>query len=196
MNLTTMGRASFLAAPACMLAYGLVRILDGRDGHYGPGTAWTVGHFFFLFCLMFYGVVLLELRAKVPGRAADLAAAVGLVGLVAFVRVAVVDIVVGLRADDPVQKKELARRFADDPDFLPRVVYDVGPLLFEVGLFVLLLRIALVTRAPRWAAGIVALGFVLVTVNLDLLPLGALLIWIGLVGLNTETRGQRWKVRR
>ncbi|WP_404960233.1 hypothetical protein [Streptomyces sp. 147326] len=38
---TTVTRAAFLAAPLCMLAYGIIRL---SDPDHGPGPAWTAGH--------------------------------------------------------------------------------------------------------------------------------------------------------
>jgi hypothetical protein len=60
-----------------------------------------------------------------------------------------------------------------------------GPLLFQVGMLTLL--ILLVTARPRrlpaWSPLLVLLGFVLIAVNLDLLPASALLILAGLAPL-------------
>ncbi|GAA3079399.1 hypothetical protein [Streptosporangium carneum] len=37
-------RVAFVAASLLVLAYGVIRILDGLDGSRGSGLAWTVGH--------------------------------------------------------------------------------------------------------------------------------------------------------
>lgn len=42
MHLTT--RLAALAAPLFLLAYGVFRYVDGRDGEHGPGVAWNIGH--------------------------------------------------------------------------------------------------------------------------------------------------------
>ncbi|MEU6034517.1 hypothetical protein ABZ801_03845 [Actinomadura sp. NPDC047616] len=187
-----MTRIAFHLAPALMLAYGVVRLIDGRDGQHGPGPAWTIGHLLFLGSLVLYGLVIVGLRRRMPvargrrGRriAADVTAAVAGVGLVTFVRVAVIDIVVGLKAADAAEKSALADRYADVPAVLPQAFYEIGPVFFMLGLLVLLVQFAVLTtdRKPVAAASpvLVALGFVAITVNLDLLPVGAALIWLAL----------------
>ncbi|MFC5750756.1 hypothetical protein [Actinomadura rugatobispora] len=194
--LETPTRFAFHAAPACMLVYGVVRVFDGRDGQYGPGLAWTVGHVFFLAALLLLGVVIAGLYRTVPtggraGRAAAaVAAVVGLAGLLTFVRVAVVDIVVGLRAADATEKRALARLYADAPDVLPKLLYDIGPLFFELGLFALLLHLALgrPQRVSWWSLALIAFGFLAITVELDLLPVAAALIWLGMASIDGTAR--------
>lgn len=52
---------------------------------------------------------------------------------------------------------------------------------FELGLLTLLVRLVVRRLAPWWSPVLVLLGFVPIAVNLDLLPLGALVILAGLV---------------
>jgi hypothetical protein len=58
----------------------------------------------------------------------------------------------------------------------------LGPLLFQLG--VLTLLIMMVTARPRrlpiWSPLLVLVGFLLFAANLDLIPIGALLILAGL----------------
>ncbi|MFD0538339.1 hypothetical protein ACFQY7_36105 [Actinomadura luteofluorescens] len=123
-----MTRIAFHLAPALMLVYGVVRLIDGRDGQHGPGPAWTVGHLLFLGSLLLYGLVIAGLWRRMPGAergrarriTAGALAAAAAVGLVTFVRVAIIDIVVGLRAADAAEKSALADRYADVPAVLPR----------------------------------------------------------------------------
>ncbi|MFG1998147.1 hypothetical protein ACGFNU_03240 [Spirillospora sp. NPDC048911] len=188
----TFTRIAFHLAPALMFAYGLVRLIDGRDGHHGPGTAWTVGHLLFLGALVLYGPVVLGLRRRVPagGTArrltANIVTGVALIGLAAFIRVAIIDIVVGLQAADPAEKSRLGGQYADVPAVLPQVFYEIGPMFFMLGLIALLVQLAVV--GPRSLAGslspvLVVLGFVTIFVNLDLLSAGATLIWLALAHL-------------
>src|SRR5258708_37254735 len=93
-------RTSFLAAPAFILAYGVVRLIGGPGGRDSPGPAWTAGHALFLVRLLLFGVVLFGLRRQVgatgggQGLIANAAIVVAGAGLLAFVRVAVIDLVV------------------------------------------------------------------------------------------------------
>jgi hypothetical protein len=182
-------RISFLAAPMLILVYGVVRLIGGLYGsHGGPGLVWTAGHALFLAGLVLFGAVLFGLRGLLSGTtrahrlAADVTIVVACVGLIAFVRVAVIDLVVGLRAADPTAMSRLLGQFEDFPGVLPAAFYQVGPLLFQVGLFLLLTRLALLRprRLPRWSPVLFLLGAVLIGIDLDLLPLGAALFWLAL----------------
>jgi len=177
------------AAPALMLAYGIVRLIDGRDGTYGPGPAWTVGHLLFLGALVLYGLVIASLWRQIPvgGTARRVTAGIlaggAAVGLVAFIRVAVLDIVVGLKAADHAEKSALADKYADVPAILPTAFYEMAPMLFMLGLTALLVQHAVIARRTAVVLSPVAtlLGFVAIAVNLDLLPLGAAFIWLSLL---------------
>jgi hypothetical protein len=104
------------------------------------------------------------------------------VGLVAFVRVAIIDLVVGLRAADHAAMSNLFGQLDDFPGVLPGGFYAVGPLLFEIGLLALLVQLAVIRprRLPVSSPVLFFLGVVLIGINLDLLPLAAVLFWLAL----------------
>jgi hypothetical protein len=103
--------------------------------------------------------------------------------LLAFIRVAIVDLVVGFQAADHAEKSRLADRYESTPGILPTFLYEIGPLLFELGLIGLVVQLAII-RAVSWRTpALVALGLVILTANLDLLPVGAALIGLGLLPL-------------
>jgi hypothetical protein len=83
--------------------------------------AWTVGHLLFLTGLLLFAPVLLGLYHLVPttSRARRLAALVTVtvagVGLLVFVRVALIDLVVGLRAADHQAMDTLYGQIGDFP---------------------------------------------------------------------------------
>ncbi|MEV0155972.1 hypothetical protein AB0H57_19825 [Micromonospora sp. NPDC050686] len=170
-----------MTAPLLLLGYGLLRLLDGVDGHRDKGGwAWNVGHVLFLLGILVFAVLLVELRSVLRGRAprrrrlADVATVAGLVGAVAFVWVIVGD---------------LFPRFADAVE-TPDVVLLGGPLLFELGLLVLLGLAVPVRLAPVWAPLLVLAGFTAIGIELDLLPVGAALVLAGLLPLARERRGR------
>jgi hypothetical protein len=192
----TLTRTSFLAAPAFILAYGVVRLVGGPGGRDGPGLAWTAGHALFLVGLLLFGVVLFGLRRQVgatvggQGLTANAAIVVAGAGLIAFVRVAVIDLVVGLRAADHAAMSTLFGQLKDFPGVLPGGFYAVGPLLFEVGLLALVVQLAVQRprRLPVSSPVLLFLGVVLIGINLDLLPLGAALFWLALAPAALVTR--------
>ncbi|GAA3390761.1 hypothetical protein [Cryptosporangium minutisporangium] len=162
----------YLLAPVLMLGYGLVRLLDGLDGSHGPGPAWTIGHLLFLAALVYFGLVALDLRRRAPGRIATAALVATLLGLVAFVRVVIVDLIVGFGAAD---RAEMNVRY-DEYETVADTVLDPLAPLFPLGLLVLLILLAVARQAPWWSPVLTLGGFAAITAELDLLPVGALLL--------------------
>jgi hypothetical protein len=173
-------RVSALAAPALLLLYGLLRLIDGLDGDHGPGLAWNLGHTLFLIGFVLLGVLAVGMRQLVPATTvwtrivASLATVAALFGVACFLWVILGDL------------------FPDfhDAAALPDALDMLGPLSFQLG--VLTLLIILVTARPRrlpiWSPLLVLIGFVLFAVNLDLIPIGALLILAGLAPLAGDRR--------
>jgi hypothetical protein len=196
-------RFSYIAAPALLLAYGVARLIDGLDGSYGPGPAWTIGHLLFGGGLTLFGVVLFGLRQEVSRYRviATAAAAVGLAGLLVFIRSVVVDLIVGFQGADRADMDRIYPRYDGFPGGLPtafyRIVDNVGPAFFILGLLTLLIQLAVVRprRLPWWSPVLVAIGFACSTVNLDLLPAAGALMLLGLlpVGRRAGSRAAaRW----
>jgi hypothetical protein len=163
-----------LAAPALLFVYGLLRLIDGLDGAHGPGLAWNLGHTAFLVAFLLFGVLVVGLRGRIhlPTRGhtvvATAATVAALIGVAAFVRVSLGDLFQQL----------------DDAMPLPELFYVASPLLFEAGVLTLLVLATLLPpKLPVWSPVLVFLGFVPIAVNLNLLPLGALLILAGLAPL-------------
>ncbi len=148
-----------IGGPLFLLAYGLLRLVDGLDGSHGPGWAWNVGHTCFLIAFLMFGALVWKLR-----DVSVVAAIAGLVGSSAFVWVILGDL------------------FQDLPG-LPDVLMIAGPLLFQLGVLALLTLLAVRHLMPMWSPALVLVGLVLFVVDLDLLPLGALLLLVGLAPL-------------
>ncbi|MFB7183668.1 hypothetical protein ACFCYI_38925 [Streptomyces sp. NPDC056257] len=180
---TTVTRAAFIAAPLCMLAYGLIRLSD--PGH-GPGPAWTAGHIALLAGVALFAVVFPALRRMAgpttrAGRlSASAATLLGLAGTLAVVAQAAIDLVVGFRAADRPGMERLFEEVQSHPGVLP-AVYTVGPVLFYVGLVWLLVQLAVRRRVSPWRPVMVVLGTATAAVSLDLLPLAALLFAAALI---------------
>ncbi|MFE9932391.1 hypothetical protein [Streptomyces sp. NPDC005533] len=180
---TTVTRAAFVAAPLCMLAYGLIRL---GDPDHGPGPAWTTGHIALLVGVALFALVFPALRRTAgpttgAGRlSASAATLLGLAGTLAVVVQAAIDLAVGFRAADRPGMERLFEQVQSHPGVLP-AVYTVGPLLFYVGLVWLLVQAAVRRRVSPWRPVMVVLGTVTAAVSLDLLPLAALLFAAALV---------------
>lgn len=182
-----------VGAPVWMLLYGLTRYVDGRDGQYGPGPVWVVGHLFFLFAMISFGGALFVMRSRIlsstTGRAAPLiatmAAVAGALGVLAFARVIIVDILVGLHASNNEAMDALDDRYDERPVPVPEVVHLVGPMMFMIGLLLLLVWLTTKqTTLLRWWCPIVAVvGFVSLNITLDLLPLAAFCFGFALIPL-------------
>jgi hypothetical protein len=172
---------AFVAAPAMVGAYGVVRLLSGH----GPGIGWTAGHLLFLAGLVLFVPVLLTLGDR-PG-AAPVVAAVGLLGAAAAAAQVVIDIVVGLLANDRAGMNVLYHQVQSVPGLLP-AVYVVGPALFYVCLIALA---ALNWRVLGWWSPVLlAVGTGLTLLSLDLMPAAAVcfLFAIGPYGVRRTDR--------
>ena len=173
-------RYSALAAPTLLLLYGVLRLIDGLDGDHGPGLAWNLGHTLFFIGFVMLGVLIVGLRQLVPATMvwtrtiATLATVAGLFGVACFLWVIVGDLFAAFHDAAP----------------LPDALEMIGPLLFQLGALTLLIMLAAARprRLPVWSPLLVLVGFLLFAVNLDLIPIGALLILAGLAPLATARR--------
>jgi hypothetical protein len=171
-----------------MFGYGVVRLIDGLDGEYGPGPAWTIGHLLFLAGLVLFGCVVVRLRSLVPTTTttrkvtASVAMVLALAGIVAFVRVIILDLMVGFQAADNAEMDVIRDDIGNVPGILPEAVWDLGPLLFEVGLISLTIQLAVLhpRRLAAWSPVLIVIGFVCIMINLNLLPAGAALFGLAL----------------
>lgn len=161
------------AGPALLLLYGLCRMVDGLDGVRGPGVAWNTGHALFFLAIVSFAVLTVAGRRLVPAGApwqrvaANGAVAAGLAGAGCFLWVILGD---------------LFQRFGDELP-LPGPLQAAGPLMFQVGQLTLLVWLVAARRLPPWSPLLVLAGFALITADLDLLPLAAVVLWCGLFPL-------------
>jgi hypothetical protein len=136
---------------------------------------WYVGHALFFISFVLLGVLIVGLRQLVvagSGRTrtvASLAVVAGLVGVTCFLWGILGDLFAGFHRAVPV----------------PDPLQTVGPLLFQLGTLTLLITMVVVRprRLPVWSPVLVLVGFLLLAVNLTLIPIGAVLIMAGLAPL-------------
>lgn len=170
-----------LVAPLLLLGYGVLRLIDGLDGTYGPdGVAWTVGHVLFGLAFVGLAVMIAQLRGLAPAavgsgsrRLADAAAVTALAGVACFLWVTAGDLSGWLRATFP----------------LPHPLYAVAPPLYLAGLLTLLVRLTVADRhrLPLWSPVLVLLSHIVIIMDLDLMPAAAALLLVGLAPLTWAT---------
>ncbi|MCX5502701.1 hypothetical protein OG887_25525 [Streptomyces sp. NBC_00053] len=178
---------ALLVGPALMAGYGVVRLVGRAVSDYGPGVWWTTAHLLFLAGVLAFVPVFLGLRVLAGERgggraAAEVAAWTGLLGAAAVVVQAVIDLTAGFAAADKQAMSEMFDRVQGVPGVMP-LVYTVVPMLFWLGLLALVILLAFLRRdAVRWWTPVLVLaGTVLMAVNLDLLPVGALCLGVALM---------------
>ncbi|WP_431913888.1 hypothetical protein [Nonomuraea jabiensis] len=176
-------RIAFIAAPLLVLAYGVIRILDGLDGSRGPGIAWTTGHLAFMAALVLFVPIFWQMRRMAGGNAlATASATAGTVGVVALLAQFGIDIVVGFMSADKEAMGVLFDRVQSVPG-VSAVVYDVVPLLFFAGQLALVVQLAALRRVRVWTPVLVLADLILPFIDKDLIPLGALCLLVSFVPL-------------
>ncbi|GAB2837062.1 hypothetical protein GCM10022221_40390 [Actinocorallia aurea] len=181
----------FVAAPLLTTAYGLIRVLDGRDGERGPGLAWTSGHLAFLAALALFAVALWEMRRRAGrGPFATGTVVVALAGAVCAAVQFGIDLVAGALASDHAEMGELTDKVTSAPG-VELIVYVVGPILFYAGLMVAACHLTAVGELPAWAAGLVVLSVLAAFASKDMIPVAGLLMAAGLAPL---ARGEQASV--
>jgi len=171
-----MTKFAAIAAPALMLFYGLCRWADGRDGDRGNGIAWDIGHVAFFIAFVLFAILAVRLRdwERRPRVLIDLATAAALFGAACFLWVVTGDLF-------------------DSWPSLPSALEVVGPLLYQLGTLVVLVRLVVAGRLPWWSPMLVLIGFAAIPISLDLLPVAALVIGVGLAPIALV--GERSRLR-
>jgi hypothetical protein len=176
-------RLAVVAAPLCMLTYGVVRLVGRMDGTYGPGVDWQIAHLANLAGLVLLVFLVFGIRRLLaPGAGRAVLTIVTLVGAATSIVQFVADIVEGLLAADKAGMRELNRQFHALPG-VDLAFYQVGPQLLYVGMIALTALLARERTLPRWSVAVVLVSSLLPLVTLDLLPLGAIGYLVALVPL-------------
>jgi hypothetical protein len=160
-------RSSAFLAPILLFAYGVLRFIDGLDGRRKNGPAWDVGHVCFFLAIVLFAVLAAGVWRAVRANGgahryvADVALVATVLGAAAFLWVITGD---------------LFASFPALPDSL-----QIGPAFFQIGTLVLLIQLVLRHRLPVWSPVLVGVGFGAIAVDLDLIPVGAIVVLIGLL---------------
>lgn len=171
-------RIAFVAAPLLVLAYGLLRLVDGLDGSRGPGPAWTAGHLAFLGALALFTLIFREMwRMLGRGPLATATMVAGFAGVAAASAQFAIDIAVGFIAADHDAMTPLFAQVKAVPG-VSLAVYDAGPFLFFIAQFALVVQLAARRLVALWTPVLVLLDLTLPLVSKDLIPVGALFLLV------------------
>lgn len=176
-------RLAATAVPAGILGgWILMRV----SGHNGPGGGWTLAHLVWLASYALCVPLIVALGRPLSRWPTSVIATVTLTGNVAVLGQMVIDLVVGLRSAD---RAELTMRFEEAYRVpgVQLVCYQVGPVLFLVGMLALLVYPA-VRRKVRASTSVVgAIGLTLMAAEqsagawrLLVMPLGLCAFWFAL----------------
>ena len=158
----------------------------------GSNQAWIPAHLLMLGSLYCYVAVilganqLLGIHKGLWGVFGDGATALALVGLLLLVSQITIDITVGLLASTPGEMEQMFGKIRAIPA-IEYAFYSIGPSLFFLGFFLLILLLARFRVLALWSAGVAGAGIIfgVVGMRLNVLPeylvvalsLGS--IWIG-----------------
>jgi hypothetical protein len=154
-------RSTIIAAPLLMLGYGIARWIDGFDGARHNGPAWPVGHTMFFAAIVLFVIQAAALARRSLPAVAWPAFGATVVGAFCFLWVITGDLFPSFDTD------------------LPGVLNAAGPPLFVVGMVALLSLQVVARRVPFWSPVAFLAGYLAISVDLDLLPLAALVLFAG-----------------
>jgi len=166
----------------------------------GSNQGWVPAHFLMLGSLFCYVAVilganqLLGVHKGLWGVFGDGVTALALVGLLLLVSQITIDITVGLLASTPDEMEQMFGRIRAIPG-MEYTFYSIGPLLFFLGLFLLIPLLARFRVLAVWSASVAGAGIIfgVVGMGLNVLPSPVLVplslgsIWIGFLPI-------AWKV--
>ncbi len=185
---------SLMVAPFGQIAAGIILAVQGSN------QGWVLAHLFMLGSLFVYVAVilganqLLDIQKGLWGVLGDGATALGLLGLLLLVSQITIDITVGLLASTPVEMEHMFGTIRAIPG-MEYAFYSIGPSLFFLGFFLLILLLARFRVIAFWSAGVAAAGIIVGVAGrgLNVLPSSLLAplslgsIWIGFLPI-------AWKV--
>ncbi|MEJ2859149.1 MULTISPECIES: hypothetical protein [unclassified Saccharothrix] len=180
---------SYLATPLLVLAYGIARIIDGFDGERGPGPAWTIGHLCFLGALVLFVRIFWDMASMVGPRG-RVFAVIGTIGAVGFIGQFAIDVVAGFLASDHASLAALSRQARGVPG-VTLFCYDLAPYVFSIGQLGLVVMLALRKEVRVWTPVLVFADLVMPLVDKDLIPVGAVLLFVSFLPLARKKAAKR-----
>ena len=166
---------SMVVAPFGQVGAGIILALQGSS------QGWIPAHFLMLVSLFFYIAVilgasqLLGIQKGLWGVLGDGGAFLALLGLLLSISQITIDITVGLLTLAPAEMDQMFGKIRAIPA-MNYIFYSIGPALFFIGFFMLILLLGRFRAIPLWGAVVAAAGIILGVVGkgLNILPSDAL----------------------
>ncbi|MFC4069421.1 hypothetical protein [Actinoplanes subglobosus] len=169
-------RHAALDAPLLLLAYGLLRLVDGLDDTHDPGLLWTFAHLALFASMALFAVLATAVRKLVPPGArtpAAVAASATVAGVVCFLWTVTGALSPGFGGATP----------------LPGPLRIAGPLFFSLGLLTLLGLLVAARRAPAWSPLLFGAGVAAMIIDAGAVAPAALILLAALAPLARPADG-------
>jgi len=177
---------SLLVAPFGQIAAEIILVAQGSNQGWGLAHLLMLGSLFLYVGVILGASQLLGIHKGLWGVLGDGATVLALVGLLLLVSQITIDITVGLLAETPGQMEHMFGKIRAIPG-MEYAFYSIGPLLFFLGFFLLILLLARFRVLALWSAGVADVGIIFGVVGMGLnvlpsyliVPLSLGSIWIG-----------------
>lgn len=169
-------RHAALDAPLLLLAYGLLRLVDGLDDTHDQGLLWTFAQLALFASMALFAILATAVRKLVPPGARTLAAVAAsatAAGVICFLWTVTGALSPGFGGATP----------------LPGTLRIAGPLLFSLGLLTLLGLLVAARRAPAWSPLLFGAGVAAMIIDAVAVPPAALILLAALAPLARPADG-------
>ena len=183
-----------LLAPFGQIAAEIILAVPGSNQGWVPAHLLMLGSLYCYVAVILGANQLLGIHKGFWGVFGDGATALALVGLLLLVSQITIDITVGLLASTPGEMEQMFGKIRAIPG-MEDAFYSIGPALFFLGLFLLILLLARFRVLALWSTGVAGGGIIfgVAGMGLNVLPSPLLVllslgsIWIGFLPI-------AWKV--
>ena len=183
-----------LLAPFGQIAAEIILAAPGSNQGWVPAHLLMLGSLFCYVAVILGANQLLGIHKGLWGVFGDGATALALVGLLLLVSQITIDITVGLLVSTPGEMEQMFGKIRAIPG-MEYAFYSIGPLLFFLGFFLLILLLARFRVLALWSAGVAGAGIIFGVAGMGLnvlpspllVPLSLGSIWIGFLPIT-------WKV--
>jgi hypothetical protein len=183
-----------LLAPFGQIAAEIILAVPGSNQAWVPAHLLMMGSLYCYVAVILGANQLLGIHKGLWGVFGDGATALALVGLLLLLGQVTIDITVGLLASTPGEMEQMFGKIRAIPA-MEYAYYSIGPALFFLGFFLLILLLARFRVLALWSAGVAGAGIIFGVIGMGLnvlpsfllVPLSLGSIWIGFLPIT-------WKV--